>query len=203
LLSDISLRLSAGDRLAIVGPSGAGKSLLLRALALLDRFEGDLFYRGTAVQASDVPLYRSRVVLLPQQSNLLVGKVRAALMEPCGFHVNRARRWDQAYLHALLTELGRSDDFLDQQTRELSGGERQLVVLLRAMLLRPNVLLLDEPTSAIDRETSRQVETVLMKWVDESDRAYAWVTHHQAQAERISTRTITMRQGQIVSDSRE
>jgi putative ABC transport system ATP-binding protein len=82
----------------------------------------------------------------------------------------------------------------------LSGGETQITALLRALQLDPTVLLLDEPISALDPETARAVEALLLEWVDEAalERAWVWVTHGAAQADRIARRTVRVRAGRFV-----
>jgi putative ABC transport system ATP-binding protein len=201
LLSEITFALRSGDRLALVGPTGAGKSLTLRVIARLDPFDGELLYRGKRLPAEEVPRYRSKVMLLPQQPSLPSGMVEHALREALSFQSNKERAFDFDDVSNLLRRIGRNVDFLAKQTSDLSGGEQQIAVLLRALQLQPTVLLLDEPTAAMDAATTRKVEDVLVDWAAESTRAYAWITHDRGQADRVANRTIELDAGRIVSDT--
>jgi len=114
---------------------------------------------------------------------------------------NRHCRFDAATAARFLVLAGKPLGFLDKAATDLSGGEAQLVALVRALLLAPQVLLLDEPTSALDPQSVAAVEALVMNWLDESPeaRAFLWITHDHAQARRISTRTLTMDQGTLLT----
>jgi len=156
LLHEISLSVRPGERLAVSGPSGAGKTLLLRALALLDQCEtGQVLWRGDPVRSRAVPEFRSRTIYLHQRPALFEGSVEDNLRQPFLLSVHAARRFDRDWIAERLGSVGRGTDLLDRASRDLSGGESQLVALLRALQLRPLVLLLDEPTAAVCHRTRR------------------------------------------------
>lgn len=203
LLDGVSLRIRAGDRVALVGPTGSGKTLLLRALAMLDGVDaGQILYRGRAVDDRGVPRYRSRVIYLHQRPWLGDGRVADALAEPFRLKIHSDRRPDRATLLRRLAALARDESFLARRCEELSGGESQLAALLRAMGLDPQVLLLDEPTAALDDAAAADVERLVEDWIrdSEADRAVVWVTHDQGQARRIANRRLEIRGG-IVRES--
>jgi len=190
---DLSLTLSDGQRGTLVGPSGTGKSLLLRTLCGLDRpDEGGVLFQGRAVAAREMPSFRSQVLYLQQQPVLVPGRVRDNLLLPTQFrrHAGGAVSLDLAT--ELFTKLGKPRDFLDRQASVLSGGEQQLVGLVRAMVLEPTVLLLDEPTAHLDLGTTQRVEEVVLTWADDGGRALLWTSHDPAQVERI-------RQGPLIA----
>jgi putative ABC transport system ATP-binding protein len=202
LLRNVSLEIRAGERLVIVGPSGSGKTLLLRCLAYLDPLEeGTLRWKGAAISRHLVPRFRSHVVYLHQRPSLVEGTVAENLKYPFSFAIHKGRQFDEQRVVGWLQSLGRPPEFLRKASRDLSGGEAQITALLRAMQLEPDVLLLDEPTAALDQAATQAVEQCAMQWCreDEQQRTVVWVSHNQEQAARMADRVITMDAGRIVS----
>jgi putative ABC transport system ATP-binding protein len=198
LVRGIDLEVGAADRLAILGPSGAGKTVLLRALARLDPLdEGEITWNGHAVRGDSVPPFRKAVVYLHQRPALFDGSVEDNLRQPFALGVHRAARFDADRVISLLESLGRDRAFLDKSHRDLSGGEAQVVALIRVLQLDPSVLLLDEATSSLDRTTARAVEDLLSRWLAEHPeaRGLVWVTHDAEQAERVVHRSFYLRAG--------
>jgi len=200
LLDHVSLRVAPGARIAVSGPSGSGKTLLLRALAMLDPVdEGELLFEGRPVRRERIPDYRRRVIYLHQRPALIEARVEAALRLPFALRVHRGRSFDRRRIVRMLEDLGREEGFLGKPVDALSGGESQLVALLRAVQLDPSVLLLDEPTAALDPEASRAVERLADDWLAEQPetRAVVWVTHDARQAERMGGRVLRIDKGKI------
>ncbi len=203
LLHHISLVVRGGERLSIVGPTGSGKTLLLRSLALLDPLdEGQVLWRGASVAAQSVPDFRRQVIYLHQRPPLIEGSVEENLRYPYTFAINAREKFDRTRIAAMLENVGRSD-LLRRNWRDLSGGEAQIVALLRALQLKPTMLLLDEPTASLDSETARLIERLVLDWHQpaESGRAAVWVTHDQAQSARIATRVLHMQAGGLVKEA--
>lgn len=194
LWQGLSMRVNAGERWAIAGPSGSGKTVLLRTLAALTpRQAGQLRRGGKPLEASHVPAWRASVVYLAQRPALPEGTVLAALAEPFGWHVHHGKAFapDAArdWLAAAHVDLA----LLDQTTDRLSGGEAQLVALLRALLVAPDVLLLDEPTASLDPARTAAVEALVTRWLAAGPpRACVWTSHDAAQLARVSDRRITL-----------
>jgi putative ABC transport system ATP-binding protein len=200
LIRDVHLKAFGGDRIAIVGRSGSGKTLLLRALALLDPVdEGQLYWHGRQVDDDTTPRFRSRVVYLHQQAPLVEGTVEDNLRLPFRFKAHRDRTFDSQLIARWLSSLGRDVSFLAKSARDLSGGERQITALLRAMQLDPEILLLDEPTAALDWESTATVEELVNAWQTETEqhRAFILVTHDARQAERVASKILHMREGRL------
>ena len=200
LLQDVSLEVQAAARLSIAGPSGSGKTLLLRALAMLDPPDhGEVRWRGRPVRRDGIPPFRKAVIYLHQRPALWEETVEAALRRPFSLAVHRRQTFDADRIGKLLGQLGRNESFLDKRTADLSGGEMQIVSLLRALQLDPTVLLLDEPTAALDRQTAAAVEKLLRDWVGGTSggRALVWVTHDADQARRVAQRTLPIKNGTI------
>lgn len=202
LLDSVSFSIQARDRIVCQGPSGAGKTILLRCLARLDACQGRWEWLGDPVPENQIPRYRSHVMYLPQRPQFPVGTVRDALDEPFHWRVHHGKQLDEARAVALLQKLGFSESMLQNATDKLSEGESQVVSLVRAILLEPQILLLDEPTSAVDAARSRDVENLVCHWLDDPiPRAVLWVTHDAMQAERLATRRFLVHAGKVSVDA--
>ena len=200
LLDVPSFEIAPGERVAVQGPSGSGKTLLLRALAWLDRLDrGELRYRGRLIRQDAVPGYRQRVRYFHQAASLDGVRVEDALTSPFRLRIHRHTRYDRAQAAQILAALGRDEGFLDKTVRDLSGGEKQIAALVRGLLLRPEILMLDEPTAALDGATAQNVENVICEWVAERPdcRAVLWVSHDQNQTDRVATRTVGIEAGRV------
>lgn len=201
LLRDISLAIGAGDRIALTGPTGSGKTVLLRSLAMLDPIEeGTILWEGNPPKPDEVPGYRARAIYLTQRARLFEGTVEQNLQLPYSLAVHREREYAQDNILAYLDRLGRDERFLALDVANLSGGEMQIVALLRAIQLDPTILLLDEPTASLDEATTRQIEQLVSDWISVANarRALVWVTHDAAQANRVAKRALQFRGGQLV-----
>jgi putative ABC transport system ATP-binding protein len=206
LLRDVCLEVSAGDRTAVVGPSGAGKTLLLRSLALLDTLDaGSVEWNAEPVRGRAVPLFRKSVTYLHQRPAFVEGTVEDNLRLPFSLRVYRGTAFDKWGAVSLLEQLGREEAFLGKQTRDLSGGEGQLLALVRTIQLSPNVLLLDEPTASLDPKTTLAAEALIESWALErpGERAFLWVSHDQEQARRVARRELRIEAGRIVPQTEE
>jgi putative ABC transport system ATP-binding protein len=202
LLRDVDLRLAAGERLVVSGPSGAGKTLLLRALALLDPLDaGEVAWRGRPVLGDDVPAFRGRVTYLHQRAVLAEPTVEEALRLPFALRAHRGKAFDRDRAVRLLEAMGRDAAFLAKTAKELSGGEMQIAALARAAQLDPSVLLLDEPTAALDPASAEFVTRWLVQWVEEAPlgRAIVCVSHDAQRNDRVGTRSLRVEAGRIAT----
>ncbi len=199
LLKDISLTIRPGDRIAVQGAAGSGKTLLLRALALLDpTTAGSLLWRQALVPNGDVPSFRSQVAYLPQTPALADGTVETNMRLPFSLGIYDNRAYDEARVTGLLKQLGKDDGFLNRPVPALSGGERQIVALVRLVQLQPTLLLLDEPTAALDPATTIAAQNLIEDWMAaRTSRAFVWVSHDNQQAEAVGRRRIRMREGGV------
>lgn len=186
-VEQVNLTLSPGECLGISGPSGGGKTLLLRALSLLDPSQGEIWLMGKKSQDWEIPLYRKTLLYVAQKPVFLDTVVQACLNHPLQFktHQNSVLepvRWG---------DLGLDNDFEKKQIRHLSGGEQQKLALIRAIRLKPHILLLDEPTAAMDPQSTLRAEAYILEWLNsDPQRACIWVSHHNEQLERVSTRRL-------------
>lgn len=197
LLLPIDFTLHAGDRVSITGASGSGKSVFLRALALLDApTSGQILWNNQPIGNTQIPHYRSHISYLSQRPALLDGSVEDNLRFPFSLKTLRKRSFDLAAVTTLLGHAGKAPDFLAKRSGDLSGGESQVVSLIRTLQLNPEVLLLDEPTAALDPTSSREVEALIDAWfAGDPARACIWVSHDLDQARRMSDIHLQMSAG--------
>ncbi len=197
LLQPTDFTLNHGDRVSITGSSGSGKSVFLRALALLDApTSGQILWNGQAIANAEIPHYRSHISYLSQRPALLEGTVEDNLRFPFSLRTLRQRSFDLQAVTTLLGHAGKNPDFLQKNAGDLSGGESQVVSLIRTLQLNPEVLLLDEPTAALDPTSSRDVEALIDAWfAGDKSRAYIWVSHDLDQAQRMSAIHLQMSAG--------
>lgn len=194
LWHDLTITLQSGERLGVTGPSGCGKTLLLRTLAGLEPLQkGELVYRDRPLSDWPMPAYRARVAYLSQRPALREGSVESALRAPFAFQTHAQHAFPLERARTLLSVLGREDRFLQQRCERLSGGEAQIVALLRTLLLEPDILLLDEPTASLDATAVMAIERLIAGWMaDDSERACIWTSHDSVQLQRTCDRLISL-----------
>lgn len=179
------LALADGECVAVVGRSGSGKTVLLRMIADLDPHEGEVLLEGRARSAWSGPDWRRRVVYQPAEPAWWAPTARA--------HFPAAA---QAPAEALLASLGLAASRLDVDVARLSTGERQRLALARSLAAEPRVLLLDEPTAALDEASAAAVEAVLADRL-RAGLAIVLVTHAAAQAGRLARRVLAVSGGRL------
>lgn len=188
-LAPVSFSLQAGECVALMGPSGSGKSLLLRALADLDPAPGQIFLEGAERAEMPGPAWRRRIRYVAADPGWWAETVGAH------FPGDGPRLAQQRpRLERLLETLGLSAAILQAQISQTSTGERQRLALARALMDEPRVLLLDEPTAALDPTSAALVEEVIRYQLLLS-RAVVVATHDLAQAQRLAKKVIKLEAG--------
>ena len=196
-LDDVSLNLRDNEFVAILGPSGSGKTTLLNIIGGLDRYDsGDLIINGISTKKykdRDWDSYRNHTIgfvfqsynLIPHQT--ILSNVELALTIS---GVSKAQRREKAI--DALTKVGLGQQ-IHKKPNQLSGGQMQRVAIARALVNDPNILLADEPTGALDSETSIQVMDLLKEVA--KDRLVVMVTHNPKLAKEYATRIVTLKDG--------
>jgi putative ABC transport system ATP-binding protein len=193
VLHDVDVAIASGVT-AVVGPSGSGKSTLLRLLnRLADPVAGTVRFDGDDVRDLDVLELRRRAVLVPQLPAPLPGTAAENVQ------FGPSLRGTTADVDRCLTLAGLSPAYADRDAERLSVGEQQRLMLARALALEPEALLLDEPTAALDEAARDGVERTLVELHERLGVALVLVTHDRAQAERLATRTVELRDGRVLS----
>ena len=202
-LDGVSLNLRDNEFVAILGPSGSGKTTLLNMIGGLDRYDsGDLIINGISTKKykdRDWDSYRNHTIgfvfqsynLIPHQS-ILANVELALTISGVGRKERRARA------RKALEDVGLGDQ-LHKKPNQMSGGQMQRVAIARALINDPDILLADEPTGALDSETSVQVMELLKEVA--KDRLVVMVTHNPELAEEYANRIVKLRDGKIIGDT--
>lgn len=185
LAGPFDVTVEGGTCLAVTGASGAGKSLFLRMIADLDANEGEAWLGDRSRSSVSGPDWRRQVVYVPAESGWWSEDI-AAHFEPG----QRAAAAD------LADRFGLPDGLLGAQVARLSTGERQRLALIRALVRDPAVLLLDEPTAALDHDSIERVEALLRERRD-AGTTLVMITHDPAQAERFADQHLYMKVGKL------
>jgi ABC-type iron transport system FetAB ATPase subunit len=186
LAGPFDLALAGGECVAVTGPSGAGKSLLLRMIADLDPNEGEVLLDGRSRQDWPAPAWRQAVVYNAAEAGWWSEQVAAHFPGPSLAATRRAA-----------PRLGLDPALLDAAVTRLSTGERQRLALLRALAGAPAVLLLDEPTGALDETNTALVEALLAERLL-AGTTILMVTHNPAQAARLGRRHLRLQGGRLI-----
>jgi len=203
VLRGIDLRVEPGELLAVVGASGSGKSTLLHLIGTLDLpTEGRIFYEGqdvTRLGSSELAEFRNQSIGFVFQFHHLLPEFTALenVLMP-GLIQGRRRLEERA--RQLLDEVGLSAR-LTHRPGELSGGEQQRVALARALLMKPKLVLADEPTGNLDSQTSESVQSLFFDLNRRHGTTFLIVTHSRDFA-AMMPRRVSMKDGRIVSDER-
>ena len=202
-LKDVSLNLRDNEFVSILGPSGSGKTTLLNIIGGLDRYDsGDLIINNVSTadyKDRDWDSYRNHTIGFVFQSyNLIPHQTVLANVELALTIGGISKKERKARALKALEEVGLREQAHKKPT-QMSGGQMQRVAIARALVNNPDILLADEPTGALDTETSVQVMELLKKVA--KDRLVIMVTHNPELAEEYSTRIVKLRDGQIVDDT--
>lgn len=193
-LRDASFRVPKGAFVLVTGPSGGGKTTLLRLLVGLEEpAGGEIRFDGRS--AADIPptRLRRRMALLPQTPTVVEGSVRVNLLLPFSFQANSdLAPPDDAALTAMLGEFLLAGVCLADRAQPLSVGQRQRLCLIRSLLLQPQVLLLDEPVSALDAASKEAVEDAAERLCLERGMTVILVSHAGFAPRRVSPRRLVV-----------
>jgi tungstate transport system ATP-binding protein len=199
IVKDIELSIFPGDIIGLVGPSGAGKTTLVKAISLLNThfIKGSYFYQAKQVVPNNnhksLEEIRKNLIFIHQHPVLFKGTVRYNIE----YALKLRNIEDREYLKELLS-LFKLEDIIERNVSLLSGGEKQRISLLRAMVVKPQVLILDEPTQNLDPENISNIEKNIDHYRTNEKGTVIIVTHNLFQARRITNKILFLMNGQIV-----
>lgn len=196
ILNKVNGKIYQGKITTIIGPSGAGKSTLLSFInALNSPTEGDIFIDGHLINEYEAIKLRRKVQLVSQEATMINGTVKDNLELPLTLQ-NRTMTVKEA--EGFLKDVDLPISFLNKNSKELSGGEKQKLSLARSLVTKPSVMLLDEVTSALDRSSVEAIESLLTLINKKHDVTMIWITHDVNQAIRMSDYIWVMMNGEVV-----
>jgi osmoprotectant transport system ATP-binding protein len=203
VLTPLNLEINRGEIVALIGPSGCGKSTLLRIImGLIQSDSGSVHIHGTRMESESVLAIRREIGFVIQDGGLfphLTARDNVTLMaDYLGMDPQKITH----RLEELRTLTDFPKDGLQRFPVELSGGQRQRVSLMRALMLDPQILLLDEPLGALDPLIRADLQQDMRSIIAELDKTVVLVTHDMAEAAYFGERILMMREGEIIQDGK-
>lgn len=191
-----NLTIPENEVICIVGESGSGKTTLLKHLNnLISCDEGIIYYKGQNIEQINPVKLRREVVMMPQVPVIFPGDIRQNINIGLIFSGNKPL--DDSKLQETLNTVHLQKE-LSGDASKLSGGEKQRVALARVLLMRPEVLLLDEPSSALDEGTEQMVIDSIVSYVKDNNKSLIMVTHTQKIAKEYGKGIIIMEKGKVI-----
>lgn len=196
ILKDITISINSGDYISVVGPSGSGKSTLLKLCChLISPTEGAIIYKNKSIMEHN-PMELRKNVAYCFQTPYIFGET---VMDNISFPFSiRGIKVDLKRAEELFLLFNLDKEYLKKDVKNLSGGEKQRIAIIRTLLLKPEMLLLDEVTSALDFDNALIVENV-MKSLNQNGTTILWVTHNPEQSRKNANKILTIESGKIKS----
>lgn len=184
----VSGELKAGHILVVKGPSGSGKSTLLKVMArLVKAEEGEIIYRDKNWRVYSPYEWRVNIQYVPQRPVVFRGTVRENLEKPFMLNImSKDKKFDEPKARKYLKDFALPEEILDQEAKTLSGGEAARISLIRALLVEPSIILLDEPTAYLDNDNRIRVLHFLNQWIkEEAGRGIVLVSHQESDIDEL------------------
>ncbi|HEM3031124.1 TPA: ABC transporter ATP-binding protein [Streptococcus suis] len=200
ILKNLTFDIQEGEFFVLIGPSGSGKTTTLKLInRLIEQTEGEVFFQGKRLKDFDLRELRLETGYVLQQialfPNMTVAENIALIPEMKGL----GKEETLTRMRELLTKVGlEPDSYLDRLPKDLSGGEKQRIGILRAIIANSKVLLMDEPFSALDPISKAQLQDLIKELHEEFKMTTVFVTHDMDEAVKLADRICLMQDGQVV-----
>ncbi|MCH1564867.1 ABC transporter ATP-binding protein [Streptococcus suis] len=200
ILKNLTFDIQEGEFFVLIGPSGSGKTTTLKLInRLIEQTEGEVFFQGKRLKDFDLRELRLETGYVLQQialfPNMTVAENISLIPEMKGL----GKEETLTRTRELLTKVGlEPDSYLDRLPKDLSGGEKQRIGILRAIIANPKVLLMDEPFSALDPISKAQLQDLIKELHEEFKMTTVFVTHDMDEAIKLADRICLMQDGQVV-----
>ncbi|CYV47544.1 glycine/betaine ABC transporter ATPase [Streptococcus suis] len=200
ILKNLTFDIQEGEFFVLIGPSGSGKTTTLKLInRLIEQTEGEVFFQGKRLKDFDLRELRLETGYVLQQialfPNMTVAENIALIPEMKGL----GKEETLTRTRELLTKVGlEPDSYLERLPKDLSGGEKQRIGILRAIIANPKVLLMDEPFSALDPISKAQLQDLIKELHEEFKMTTVFVTHDMDEAVKLADRICLMQDGQVV-----
>lgn len=196
ILSNLSVDIEKGDYISIMGPSGSGKSTFLKLCChLISPTEGKILFNDNDVMQQD-PIELRKKICYCFQTPVLFGET---VEDNISFAYSiRRQAIDRERIASLFSKFHMNPDYMKHDVKTLSGGEKQRIALIRTLLFKPDVLLLDEVTSALDADNTLIVENAIQT-MNREGITVLWVTHNPEQGKKYADKLLTIEGGKITS----
>lgn len=196
ILKNITESFREGAITTLVGPSGAGKTTLLKLCnGLLSPDTGEIYIREKIISSYEPATLRRLVGIALQSAPMVSGSVMKNLALPLAL---QGRQLAESEAANLLREVGLEEDLLHRSIKDLSGGQRQKISIARTLVNHPQILLLDEITSSLDRVSQQEIEELIVKINKKYKTTIIWITHNLQQALSVGTYTWVMMDGEVI-----
>lgn len=195
LAQNIILQVLPGDKIIIMGPTGCGKTSLLKVMNLFNHnYQGEVFYHNKLIASYPPCELRREIIYLMQEPYLPEGKTEDVFSCTANFKCRKKTEFNDVALRELLNRFQLEEEILKKPVKQLSGGEKQRIALIQVLLLQPEILLLDEPSSALDGITSQ----LIAEWLLEQRDMTVIVVSHDHIWQRLFTRRWQFKQQQVL-----
>lgn len=196
ILKNMTGSFTKGEITTIVGPSGAGKTTLFRLCnGLKSASSGEIYIHEKAISSYDPVALRRDVGIALQKATMIDGSVRRNLALPLTLQKKSLPKEDA---EELMNMVGLDKRFLNRDSKDLSGGERQKISIARTLVNRPRILLLDEITSSLDRVSQHDIEELILQINRNYGTTVIWITHDLEQALTVGQYTWVMMDGKLI-----
>ena len=201
-VNGVSLKVYRGEALGLIGESGCGKSTLSRVIMqLIESTEGEIYLEGKKVSAENIMHFRKQVQMVFQDPYSSLDPrmtVRRIIEEPLRVHTKLSDKEKREIVCSVLSQVGMEDEVLDRYPHEFSGGQRQRIGIARALVLKPKLLICDEPVSALDVSIQSSILNLFKKMQKDLGLSYLFISHDMSVVKHVSDRIAVMYLGHIV-----